>query len=767
MSVFFRPPFFQQEVCENTYKINNSCMLNGVNQSLTRITGGGGSLTSFTISFWIKKTDAEPGSGVVQKRIFRAEGVGQEVGILSFNADDKLEWLSQDSAGVLRSRLLTTAVFRDPTSWYHFVFTYDSNNPIASNRLQMYVNGLRLTVFDVATFPNLGVSGLGINGTIFLGRNGVLNNLFLSGYLADVYLVDGQSLTADSFGRFSNSLQQWIPILYNGLFGVTGIFLRFLNSANLGQDSSGGARNMTLVNINAMNQYTDTPSDNYCTFNTAVLSPNVTYQNGGTGFQVQLTATCVCTYGVSRGKWYWEGEIGFGIGGSGFIGITSISDITGTPLTVQYNTNGTRTVNGVTTAYGLAYGTPSFPSDVIGVALNMDAGTIEFFRNGVSQGIAASGLSGTYYPFANKANATALGNVRMQFGSRPFTYTPPLGFDPLSTVGTINELGDPDITDPRMFFMTFLYSGNGVARNFSDFRFQPDVILLKSRTNTQSWRLVNSVRGATLALRPDIDAGGGSQEITELNGVTAFLPNGFSLGNDPAYNAAGQDYIAYVMRRSITSGIDIVTYTGAATAQTIPHGLGSTPQVMWVKALTLDNNFAFYHASVNATPQNASLLLNAPDALQVGVNFWNSTLPTNNNFTVGPNAITNSAGNNYIAFLFSEIMGFSKFGFYVGNGNLNGTFFECGFRPSFVLIKSMLNQDYTIFFSGPAVRNPAQRTLAINNNAAELAVNLFDAHANGFKLRNTTFNATGVRYIVMAFAEYPFNNKCAVPALSR
>jgi hypothetical protein len=135
--------------------------------------------------------------------------------------------------------------------------------------------------------------------------------------------------------------------------------------------------------------------------------------------------------------------------------------------------------------------------------------------------------------------------------------------------------------------------------------------------------------------------------------------------------------------------------------------------------------------------------------------------------TVGSNALTNSAGNNYIAFLFSEIPGFSKFGFYVGNGNANGTYFECGFRPRFVLIKSVGNQDYSIFFSGNAVRNPLQRTLAINNNAIELTVNLFDATANGFKLRNTLFNANGTRYIVMAFAEYPFNNKCAVPALSR
>ena len=78
-----------------------------------------------------------------------------------------------------------------------------------------------------------------------------------------------------------------------------------------------------------------------------------------------------------------------------------------------------------------SYGTSFTDGDVISVAFDADAGTLIFYKNGVSQGTAFSSIpSGTYYP------ATSLGNTMsatINHGQRAFAYSAPSNYKALCT----------------------------------------------------------------------------------------------------------------------------------------------------------------------------------------------------------------------------------------------------------------------------------------------------------------------------------------------
>jgi hypothetical protein len=95
-----------------------------------------------------------------------------------------------------------------------------------------------------------------------------------------------------------------------------------------------------------------------------------------------------------------------------------------------YQYNGNKYNNNVGTAYGATYTT----GDVIGVAFDASAGTLTYYKNNTSQGVAFTGLTtATYFPVSAVASATAAQAPTINFGQQPFTYTPPSGFVALNT----------------------------------------------------------------------------------------------------------------------------------------------------------------------------------------------------------------------------------------------------------------------------------------------------------------------------------------------
>jgi hypothetical protein len=151
--------------------------------------------------------------------------------------------------------------------------------------------------------------------------------------------------------------------------------------------------------------------------------------------------------------------------------------------------------------------------------------------------------------------------------------------------------------------------------------------------------------------------------------------------------------------------------------------------------------------------------------------LWNNTAPTTTVFSIGTYDYINFSGSDYVAYCFSEIPGYSKFGSYVGTGDSNGPMVVCNFRPRYVMVKRIDTGGYNwvLFDSARSQSNVVGNELYPNLSDIEGIDNSFDFTANGFKLRVTSGNknATGGTYIYMALAEHPFGGSNVSPSPAR
>jgi len=226
--------------------------------------------------------------------------------------------------------------------------------------------------------------------------------------------------------------------------------------------------------------------------------------------------------------------------------------------------------------------------------------------------------------------------------------------------------------------------------------------------------------------------------------------------------------VAWNWKEGATQGFDIVTYTGTGVARTVAHNLGVAPSMIIVKNRnTSSYGWFVWHTAFGAAGNTDYINLNLTDAKGSGgaVSMWNNTMPTSSVFSLGTYAGVNANGNNYVAYLFAAVAGYSAFGSYTGNGSADGTFVFCGFRPRFILIKESTPnaRGWRIFDTARSPFNQAGLTLSPNTADAEDTgsglYNQMDILSNGFKLRAGTnsepTNESGATYIYAAFAENP------------
>jgi len=536
--------------------------------------------------------------------------------------------------------------------------------------------------------------------------------------------------------------------------------------------------------ITTSSTVTDTPTPylgggNYCTFNP--LNFNIatpTFANGN----LQVTPAsnsqaCVgTTIGMPSGKWYCE--ITNVTGNNVIIGVTpaSASFVNFTAPTnsvAYYGFDGSKYVSGSNSAYGSSY----TANDIIGIAVDMDGGSITFYKNNVSQG--AISLPSTNVPlmFYVAPGTSSAFTFVANFGQRPFAYTPPTGFLPLHT----GNLPDSSIVDGSKYFNALLWTGDGTSsRSITGLEFQPDLVWIKSRSNPNPHDLIDAVRGANKFLRSN---------ATDAEGTFSFLSSfdsdGFTLGtNDNDVNGSGYTYVGWNWKAngagvsntdgSITStvsanptaGFSIVTWTADGSAgATIGHGLGVAPSMIIVQTRTGTNNRnkPVYHSALGNTK---ALVLDLTIAADTWSGYWNNTSPSSTVFTVGNDQNTNTNGSTMLAYCFAEVDGYSKFGSYTGNGSADGPFVHLGFRPAFVMIKRTDALDFWMVYD--AARSPYnQEILALYPNASNAETtetnNPIDVVSNGFKCRGagSTSNISNGTYIYMAFAENPFKNSLA------
>jgi len=218
------------------------------------------------------------------------------------------------------------------------------------------------------------------------------------------------------------------------------------------------------------------------------------------------------------------------------------------------------------------------------------------------------------------------------------------------------------------------------------------------------------------------------------------------------------------VKANATAGFSIIAYEGTGSTTTVGHGLGVKPDVMIFKNRDQSHGWLVYHKEIGATK---NLGLNTTSAVATASNKFNNTEPTSTVFTVSTAADSNQSGQSIISYCFSEVAGYSKFGSYTGNGNANGTFVFCGFKPSWILIRNTVNgHNWQIYDSARSTTNPALVTLYANRDLDEednTSVTPFDILSNGFKIRSTwnDTNQNGSSITYIAFAESPFKNSRA------
>ena len=329
------------------------------------------------------------------------------------------------------------------------------------------------------------------------------------------------------------------------------------------------------------------------------------------------------------------------------------------------------------------------------------------------------------------------------------------------------------IDNPELYFQVKLWSGTGssLALTFDGSEdMQPDLIWGKGRSLAgYNHGIVDSVRGVQKNIYSNLT----DAEEDYSTGVTAFGSDGFTVGTGNVFNNSSQTYVAWCWKESATAGFDIDSNSGTGSARTEAHSLSAVPHVIFMKSTNDTTNWAVYHHKNTSAPETDYLRLNDTRATADDAERWNDTAPTSSVFSVGTDSETNSSGNSYITYLWSEKQGFSKFGSYIGNGVVDdGPFIYTGFRPAFVLCKRTDSTSSGAWVLWDNKRNPfnaSENYLVVDTSGAEGSSGTsIDMLSNGFKPYDTgACNISGGTFIYMAFAEAPFVNSNGVPCNAR
>ena len=393
------------------YDVANSLRFNsGSSDRLTRSFSAGSS-SLWTWSGWIKRSKL--GS---RQSIFTAYSSSSNVTRMEFTANDELKF-NDENGGNTNGRIVSTARYRDPSAWMHIVFHWDSSDSTSADRLRMYVNNVRVTDFsDTGNAPST-TSRLNTAMTHEIGSEN--NGTFFEGYMAEVVFINGANLDPDQFGEYDeDSPTIWKPKDVSGLtFGTTGFYLDFEDSSALGNDVSGNNNDWSVSNLTAIDQTTDTCTNNFAVINPLSIHPSSTFTITEGNLQFATSSSTrgywISTFGVSSGKWYWEYKVtnnqartDVGIAGAPAAG-NNDPESTGTHdnVTVYLTINGQVSINSGGSTDNFYNQATSSNDIIIGTALDLDSSpnTIAFSIDG--EWVTGSGTKSTTFSSATKINS--------------------------------------------------------------------------------------------------------------------------------------------------------------------------------------------------------------------------------------------------------------------------------------------------------------------------------------------------------------------------
>ena len=800
------------------YEIERSLRFNsGDSAHLTRTPSSASNSTTFTWSAWIK-VDSASGN----QTLFSATSSGTlQYDFLIVN--NQLNVYGIETVFVYDKKL--SRVFRDPSAWYHLVVAFDTTDSTPEDRIKIYVNGERETDFATNTNPSASRT-TGFNKTVehsIGGRTNYSTGQYFGGYQTEINFIDGSQLGPENFGETDSDTGAWVPKKYVGTYGTNGFYLDFSDNSNststtLGKDSSGNGNNWapsTNISVAAgpgNDSLEDTPTNNWCTLNPNDTDPartsTVAISNGNLDASVSTYSTVqyvmrTATF-ASNGKDYFEVRKGDSVSKAVLMGFLEEdgprSGSTAYAQAYVYSsgnnstTNSGRVFNTTSATTGYPSTDPGSLGDVIMICHDRANKKIWFGKNGTwftTGGVVGDPATGTAPAITYTTDkellpciaAASFANTTVRnvnFGQRPFDYTPPTGFEALNTA----NLPLPTVKDGTEYFKTVLYTGDdsvGRAITVQDAAgngWQPDFVWVKARNQAYSHHVYDSVRGASKRLLTN----GTQAEFDQgsSDGVSAFNPNGFDVSHtsSDAVNQLNTTYAAFNWKAggsgsantdgtisstvsvNTEAGFSIGTFSGTGSAGTIGHGLGVAPKLILMKNRDSTTSWAVYHDAVGA---NQQLLLNSNNKASSDTNGFPSA-PTSTVINVGSGSAmdTNQSGS-HVFYAFAEVEGFSKFGSYESNNNVNGPFVYTGFRPAFIITKDIDRNSMTWILNDSARDpfNPAGENFAVSGtNTDPYNTNSdIDILSNGFKLRggSSSFNNYLTEtYIYIAFAENPF-----------
>ena len=365
----------------------------------------------FTVSFWIKCSEATPNTYIWQDYYSEAYRT-----FLKFNSGTIHFRSKNNSSDVVQ--LKSNQLFRDIHGWYHFVVVGDSTQATASDRVKIYVNGEQITSLSIATYINQN-TGFEIANNSWSQQIGARNNSgsfseHFSGSMSHFHYTESYAYAPTDFGETDATTGEWkIKTSPSITYGTNGFFI--LKDGNSVTDQSGNSNNFT-VGGGTLTKTEDCPSNVFATLNPLdKYYGHIALTQGNNTFTQTLSSSSYAfvpsTLGFNSGKWYWEMKCVSGHSDNWYgTGITS-SQCTANNNALGNNANdyalygysyGGGLASSYTNATRTNQGTTYTAGDILGCAVDCDNLAIYFSKNGVwmsnasnTQGVPTSGGSKT------------------------------------------------------------------------------------------------------------------------------------------------------------------------------------------------------------------------------------------------------------------------------------------------------------------------------------------------------------------------------------
>ena len=515
-------------------------------------------------------------------------------------------------------------------------------------------------------------------------------------------------------------------------------------------------------------------SSNYCVLNP--LDQNTaTLTNGNLEAQIDSDGARFVrgTIAVSSGKHYWEfttsSSNNMALGVVETTGTGNLSD----SGSYYYYANGGALYGNSSGKASSWSGSTLAVGDVLGVALDMDNGTLQYYKNGSLIGTAWTGLTGKTLAPAIGTGGGSNNKTICNFGQRAFAYgnagtnRPAATFKALCT----SNLPTPTIADGSAHFESKLYTGNSStnALTMSNSSMSPDWVYIHSRSTGGDHEMFDVVRGANQVL----ESNSTNQSNSVSNTLTSFDSNGFTLGSSSLVNDNNVTYVAWcwdggstsatntvgsvtsTVRANAAAGFSIVKWSGGSGG-TVGHSLGAKPHLIISHKINGSGQWPTYNSEIGAQKY---MYFNSTIEARTYAHFWNNTEPTSSVFSVGSDS--DVSGGTHIAYCFAPVAGYQAMGKYDGTGSSPGEFVYTGFKPALVMIKRITNAESWVFYdTSRDTHNPtATRAWAdLNYGDSTNTSHYIDILSNGFKVRSGggLLGASSNEYFYWAIAENPF-----------